>query len=247
MKLKLLISAFVLSALFFGCSSDGNDDLIPANSGSISGSVNLYDEGTTPTDKSGMKVTATSSTTSFSATTNADGAFSIPDVPYGTYTLLYEKSGYGTYKRFNIQHSDTGTGNTPISDTPSLGTHSTTQIPNLEARISGADVILSITTNPAGSNANSRYIRYFLHTKSEVSAENYSFFSSGIVSRINPLEITLTVQDLTNAGFSSGQTVYARAYGDSFWSNAYEDLEIGRFQFPNLNATSSNFVSFVVP
>lgn len=247
MKFKILLSAFVLTALLMGCSSDGEDDLTTPSSGNISGSVNLYDEGTTPSDKSGMKVTATSATTSFSATTDANGAFSIPDVPYGTYTLLYEKSGYGTYKRFNLQHTDTGTGNTPISDTPSLGASSTTQIPNLESRESGGEIILSITTNPAGNNANTRYIRYFLHSDLQVSSENYTFYSPGTVSRINPLDITLTQKDLIDAGFSSGQTVYARAYGDSFWSNAYEDPELGRFQFPNLNGTSSNFVSFVVP
>lgn len=252
LKIYILMRNLGLSLLglvFFitGCDSGGDSDSENAKSGIISGSVNLYDEGTTAIDNSGMTVIAFDDTRSVSGTTDVQGNFTLNDVPFGTYTLMYQKNGFGTFKRFGLSHADTGTGITQLNEIPSLGELSTTQVPNLEARVEGSDVFLSVTTNPGGNNSNSRYIRYFLHTNTNVSNENYTYFSSGIVSRINPLELTLNAQDLINAGFTSGQTVYAKVYGDSFWSNHYEDPELGRTIFPNLNGTSANFVSFVVP
>jgi hypothetical protein len=68
-----------------------------------------------------------------------------------------------------------------------------------------------------------------------------------LVSQINPYEVTLSQNDLLNAGFSSGQTLYVKAYGDSFWSNEYFDPELDRKVFPNLNKNAAAAVSFVVP
>jgi len=108
-------------------------------------------------------------------------------------------------------------------------------------------IVLSIGTDPTGSNGNTRYVRYFLSTASTVSNENYIYFSPGQISQINPLEIILTSNDFSNAGFSSGETVFVKAYGDSFWSHEYDDPNLGRKVFPNLNTNSVNASSFVVP
>jgi hypothetical protein len=191
-----------------------------------------------------MTVKVEGTTPAISATTDANGDFTLSDVPFGTYTILYEKSGFGTFKKFDIEHENNATA---ILNTPSIGEISTTQITNLEANVSGNDIIISVTTNPAGSNGNTRYVRYFLSTDSNVSSENYTYFSPGLVSQINPKEITLSNNDLTSAGFSTGETVFVKVYGDSFWSNEYNDPDLGRNVFPNLNMTSTNSVSFIVP
>ena len=226
------------------CSKDEDPTPDPITKANITGSVNLYDEGTTQIDNSNMTVKVEGTTPSISATTDANGDFILADVPFGTYTILYEKSGFGTFKKFDIEHENNATA---ILNTPSIGEISTTQITNLEANVSGNDIIISVTTNPAGSNGNTRYVRYFLSTDSNVSSENYTYFSPGLVSQINPKEITLSNNDLTSAGFSTGETVFVKVYGDSFWSNEYDDLDLGRNVFPNLNMTSNNSVSFIVP
>jgi len=67
------------------------------------------------------------------------------------------------------------------------------------------------------------------------------------VAKINPFEITLTASDLSGMGFSSGATVYVKVYGDSFWSNEYENSGLGIKVFVNLNIVSASAVSFDVP
>lgn len=244
MKLNYLTFGLIILLGISSCSKDEDQTPDPITKANITGSVNLYDEGTTQIDNSNMTVKVEGTTPAISATTDANGDFTLSDVPFGTYTILYEKSGFGTFKKFDIEHENNATA---ILNTPSIGEISTTQITNLEANVSGNDIIISVTTNPAGSNGNTRYVRYFLSTDSNVSSENYTYFSPGLVSQINPKEITLSNNDLTSAGFSTGETVFVKVYGDSFWSNEYNDSDLGRNVFPNLNMTSTNSVSFIVP
>ncbi len=246
MKLNYLIIVLLIVLAITSCKKDEDPITTPITKANIIGSVNLYDEGTIQVDNSGMIVKIDGITPIISDTTNVEGEFTLTDVPFGTYTLIYEKPGFGVFKKFNIEHSNTGS-STLIAGTPSLGQSSSTQTTDLTASVNGNDVVLSVTTNPAGSNGNSRYIRYFLSTSSNVDAENYTYFSPGLVSQINPKEITLTTSDLSNAGFSSGETIFVKVYGDSFWSNEYDDANLGRKVFPNLNPSSANAVSFVMP
>ncbi|RKE02099.1 carboxypeptidase-like regulatory domain-containing protein [Marinifilum flexuosum] len=246
MKLNDLILGLVVLLVFTSCSISNDETPEPITKANIIGSVNLYDEGVSQIDNSNMTVKIEGSSPLISTTTDVNGDFILADVPFGTYTLVYMKTGFGTFKKFGLVHANTGS-STIITGAPSLGEVSSTQITDLEANASGDDITLAITTNPAGSNGNSRYVRYFLGTDSNVSNENYIYHSQGLISQINPFETTLTRIDLIGAGFSSGETVYVKAYGDSFWSNEYDDPDLNRKVFPNLNATSANAVSFVVP
>ncbi len=246
MKLHYLIFGLLVLLGLTSCDKGEDSNPEPATNGNIIGSVNLYDEGTTQIDNSNMLVIVEGITPVISAITDANGGFTLSDVPFGTYTLAYEKSGFGTFKKFDVDHTNMGSP-TIIAEIPSLGQVSTTQITNLVASANGSNVTFSITTNPAGSNGNTRYVRYFLSTDSNVSNENYTYYSPGLISQINPYQITLSQNDLTSAGFSSGQTVFVKVYGDSFWSNEYDDLDLERKVFPNLNMASANAISFVVP
>lgn len=246
MKFNYVILLLIVLVGFTSCSKDNDETPQPITKANIIGSVNLYDEGVTQIDNSGMTVSLEGIMPSISATTAVNGDFTISDVPFGNYTLVYEKLGFGTFRKFDLEHTNTGS-STIITETPSLGETSTTQVTDLTVSVNGNDVIVSITTNPAGSNGNMRYVRYFLSTDANVSNENYTYYSPGLISQTNPYEITLSQNELTNAGVSSGQTVHVKVYGDSFWSNEYDDLDIGRKIFPNLNMTSANSVSFMVP
>ena len=73
------------------------------------------------------------------------------------------------------------------------------------------------------------------------------YHSPTFISQINPYQSTLTQTELINAGFTSGQTVYVKAYGESYWSNEYLDVNLNKKVFPNLNTVSANAVSFIVP
>ena len=244
MKLKYLFLSLILIWGLTSCSSDDDNPPtnLPATSANISGSVNLYDEGTTQIDNSGMTVSVDGS--SITATTNAAGEYTLQNVPFGNVTLIYEKTGYGTFKKFNINHNN---GDTFITENPSLGQMSTTTITDLNASVNGGDVSVSATTDPAGSNGNTRYIRYFLSEDANVSDDNYSFHSQTLISRINPYQLILSQDELINAGFLTGQTVYIKVYGESFWGNEYNEPNSSTTVFPNLNSNSATAVSFVVP
>ena len=241
MKTKIY---FILILAFWSCSGDGDEETTPpaATAADITGTVSLYDEGDTQIDNSGMTVKVVG--TSKSATTNASGSFTLSGVTFGTYTLTYEKAGYGTFKKYGVEHRN---GNTIISQTTSLGEVSTTKVTDLEAGVEGGNVLVSITTDPAGSLQNKRYVRYFLSTDPEVSNENYTYYSGVILFENNPVRLVLTPDFLEDEGFASGQTVYVKAYGDSVFANDYLDPDLSRWVFPNLNMNAADAVSFVVP
>jgi hypothetical protein len=241
MKFKILM--FILAIATVSCSSDdsNNDPITKAN---ITGSVNLYDEGTTLLDESNMLVKVVGTNPLITALTNSNGQFVLGDVPFGTYTIEYEKEQYGVFKKFNFSHQ--GNANA-ITEIPSLGKTSSTEITDLLVNIVNGQVVFSITTSPAGNNSNRRYVRYFLSTSATVSNSNYMYHSPTFISQINPYQSTLTQTELINAGFTSGQTVYVKAYGESYWSNEYLDVNLNKKVFPNLNMISANAVSFIVP
>lgn len=246
MKLVYLTFGLLLILGFTSC-SDSEDSTLPLNpitSANIIGSVNLYDEGTLQIESSGMTVKLEG--TSFSVTTDNQGDFTLTNVPFGTYTITYEKAGFGTFKKFNLAHTNTGS-STIISENPSIGQMSSTEITNLLVTSNPGNIIISATTNPAGNLANTRYVRYFLSENANVSNEDNSFYSQALISNINPYDINLSQDELISAGFTTGQTVYIKVYGDSFWSNEYDDPNLQRKVFPNLNITSVSSVSFVVP
>lgn len=235
----------ILSVLVFAaCSSndDSNDNPPAPTSGDISGAVNLFDEGENPIDKSNMTVRIEGS--SISATTNSNGQFTLSNVPFGTVTLVYQKNGFGTFKKFDVNHSD---GNTFITETPSLGQKSTTSITDLSVTNNGSDITVAATTDPDGSIGNTRYIRFFFSTQSNVSSENYEAVLETLPAQINPRNLNLNSDSLDALGFSSGQTVYVKCYGESFWSNQYDEPNSATTIFPNLNPNSAAAVSFVVP
>jgi hypothetical protein len=245
MKLLPLSWSFILILFITSCSSN-DDSPAAATRANISGSVNLYNESTNQVDNSNMTVSVLGTMPLISAVTDAEGKFVLSNVPFGTYTFEYTKNGYGTYKKFGVVHGTNGQA-TALTATPSLGQVSTTSITGITASASANQVVLSISTNPGGSAANRRYIRYFLSTSQSVSATNYSYYSPVFTSQINPFEKTILATELISAGFTSGQQVYVRAYGDSFWDNAYDSSEFNRRIFPNLNANTVPAATFIVP
>lgn len=84
----------LLTTVFLGCEKE---KIITLN-GDVSGYVNVLDQlGFEIQDKSGVKVTLDES---HITTTDATGKFELKDVPVGTYVILFEKEGFGTYKKF---------------------------------------------------------------------------------------------------------------------------------------------------
>jgi hypothetical protein len=245
-KLFLFVNIYLLA---MACSKKDGNPSTPSTpvDAPVSGEVILYDEATQAVDKSGMKVSVDSTFPPSSSVTEANGRFYIPFIAFGKKTLVFEKAGYGTYKMFNISHANNNGAGTVLTTIPSLGKLSSTAITGLTATVSSGIVTVSATSNPGGNNSSPKYIRLFLNARPAVSNTNYEKVFDAFVARINPFEKTFTKAELNAWGFSSGTTVYVRAYGDSFWSNSYDDPVIGRTIFPNLNISAVAAASFIVP
>jgi hypothetical protein len=83
-----------------------------------------------------------------------------------------------------------------------------------------------------------------------VSSKSYEAFLERPVESdpgLNPAVLTISGQELNELGFASGSILYARVYGDSYYSNDYDDPNEGRRIFPNLLEDTAQSVQFQVP
>lgn len=240
----LLISIFLISAV--ACKKTSDPTPLPIVDANILGTVNLFDEGTTSLSNEGMVVAAEESVPFRSAISDVSGEFVMADVAFGTYTLVYTKDGYGTYKIFEVGHKNTGW-STTISEIPALGMKSSTVITSLSAMVEGDNVHLALTTDPVASQQDPRYIRLFYGDQFNIGNTNYESYSEIITVTDDPFEMILTKTNFNKMGYPSGSTVFLRVYGDSFYSNDYKDPQLGYRVFPNVNPDAAAAVSVVVP
>lgn len=239
---KLLLMTVVMTA----CSSGERHGDIPEEYGDIAGTVHLYDDLTHSVEAGGMKVTVEGTSPEISTQTELNGRFRLTHVPPGTYRLRFEKSGYGTFIKESVEHVR-GELLTFVSGLPSLGAKSTTGITKLSSIAEVDQVKILAETDPEAYGSNRRYLRFFYSTNKDVSHQNYRAYSETQTAQINPFEWTVKASDLYAMGFKKGETVFARAYGDSFFSNKYHDVKGDKMIFPNLNAQTVEAVSFIVP
>jgi hypothetical protein len=239
-----VISILLIS--LFACKRTSDPTPFPIVDGDIKGAVNLYDEGKTSLSNEGMTIAVEESVPFRSAISEASGEFLIQEVEFGTFTLACSKEGYGTYKLFNVEHANTGW-TTTLNKVPDLGKRSSTAITELSAEIEGNNVRLTITTDPPATDQNRKYLRLFYDDQFNISNTNYDDFSDIIEIGVNPFEMILTNTNLNNAGYASGSTVFLRVYGESFYSNEYDDPDLGYRVFPNVNPNAAAAVSVVVP
>ena len=241
MKIKSVIFFLIIISLV-ACKKEEDK----ATTSSISGKVKLYDDGNVNLDDIDMTVTVEGTAPLLSAKTDQNGEYSIQDVPFGSYTLQFNKTGYGTYKIFDATLISTG-GPLVISETVSLGQFSTTSIINkFLINVIQSTVEFKGTVDPAGTTEIPRYLRFFYSSNENVSSDNYSYYSDQYVVSEDLFQIIVTKEELNNMGFASGTTVYLKVYGDSYWSNSYEDPSLSKMVFPNLNSSFESG-SFIVP
>lgn len=242
MKKPVFLILFI--TVFFAACSIGGDLPAPVKaSGKITGTVVLYGERDDTLPADGMIVSLDG--TSFHAATDTNGRFAFDSIPFNTYNLTYTKAGYGTFKFFGFKHS----GDTVISVVPaqSLGQLSTTTVTALSATVTADTVTITNTVSPAPTRTEHRGYRFFYGNDASVSDTSYTAYSNIYQSGTTPSSLQLLKTDFYALGFTSGSTVFVRAYGDSYFSNMYHVPSSGARIFPNINSTTVDAVSFVLP
>ena len=241
-KIGILI---ILLASISIWSCDKNDTPEPTGTeGELSGSVKLFDEGTQELSSDSMIVSIYGSNPLISDTTDVNGKYSFSKLKYGTYTLSFTKANYGIYLLNNVYHKQE---HTNVQQSPSLGQRSSTHISAISSKDTLGSIFIFITTDPAGTSSNPKYFRVFFHTNDMVSYSDFTAFSKVLTAKKNPIEYRLNPHALEDMGFVSGQEVWYKVYGESYYSNAHIEPLKGKHIFPNLNLISAAANSFIVP
>lgn len=239
----------LLIILVVSCSSNDDDQPAPQPTGKISGELRLTDEfGIEQPAHSFMMISVTGGQNSHSA---ADGKFQISGLIPATYNLVYEKAGYGTFRKFNIT-LPAGASGIQLNGIEYLGKISTTEITGLAINYNSNDSTYSIgcTLSPLPTVANQRAFRLFFGKENTVDQENYLFTpaNSWVATTATGTITGFPRDQFYNNGFAPGETVYAIAFGESLQTNTYINPVNGKKVFPNVNADApSNVVSFTLP
>lgn len=114
--LSLRFAFPLLLVLLFGAGCGGSDPFDPNDpdnrlKGKMNGEVQLFGDCNEVVDPSGVTVTLEG--TSYSAVTDANGIWSISDLPAGTYDLMYSRDGYTRQKSCCFQFVGGGTAVAP--------------------------------------------------------------------------------------------------------------------------------------
>ena len=247
MKFRYL---YLIVLLIAACNKS---DFIPTRGGNgggvqskIIGNVVLYDDLTNKIP-SYDSMTVRIDGTTFSSITDSSGKYSFKDVPLGTYTVVYEKAGYGTYKLDTFTLAENLTDTPTIIAAKTLGQLSTTTVIDMFPSIEGDFVKLVATIDPAGNGTDARGVRFFYGNDSLVTNQNFYAYSGVYGAKSPNVSEKIDKTDFYNMGFNSGDTIYVKAYGDAFFSNDYIDVASGKRIFPNLNPNTTSFKSFVLP
>lgn len=225
----------------------------PALTGAWTGFVSLHDEYGGPL-ASDSGVTVTASPGSSSSVTTADGAWTLSNLKTGIYTVTFAGPGMGTFIRDAGQFVG---GGTVVIATLNLGQQSSGVITNLALTFNAAQDTLFATGQVSLPQVPGypRYIRLFYSGSASVGPAVANYTVTGPVAGtayrvVHPsFSIAITGADLAGLqhAFASGATVNAVAYGDSFYNNSYTDTTTGKLVYPNVSATPSNVVQFVMP
>ena len=244
--MKTLLAIFLSFFVLLSCDRDKGEvpPLDLNGEGVITGVAKLFTANGSGIPSSGMRVTIYNITPSITAITDVNGFYTLQNVPYGIYDLAFEKDGFGTFKKGDVVHTDP---ETIIQERAFLGKKSTTSITQMQVTTTATEITISYNTDPPSSDANIHFTRIFFHTSSDVSDTIQSGFTNVIFTNRTPFNAVFTYEQIQNFGIPQGATIYALAYGDSFFSNYYKDPEFGIDTFPNLNPNTTTPVSFVIP
>lgn len=257
--------------LILACNKNSNQhsitvpDVIQAEKrrGNITGIIRIYDNDGKEMPDAGdvmIKIEQTNVTTQSAK----NGSWKLDSIPFGTYDISFSKQGFGTSRIMGLYHAAINHATTNVGSNRYISMVSTINITKVGVRklsetapeiasLIAAGVIKEdgILLNPVFVNSGSeeKAVRFFFSTSPDVSSTNFMvtekqrFTGKESSNENDNFKLSWWIDN----GFSPGQTIYLKAYGDARISDDYEDAVSGLTIFPSLSANGSPVVSFVLP
>jgi len=246
--MKKLLYITLVTLLFSSCTKKTTTtDELPTPTQNLQGFVYLYNQfGQYQQSYAGVTVSLDS--TSYTATTDSTGAYTLKNVPAGYYSITYSKPGYGTYKRSYFEYlADKANQLTDVN----LYQNSTSSITNLKLDsvvYSPTNYGIELTGTISSSASATQYANFilFVGTSPAVSPGNYAqvYTTSGF----NNISTSFNYLFTPYSTLSAGQTIYIVVYGIAATSNSYYvNPATGKYIYTSLGSTPSNVASIVLP
>jgi hypothetical protein len=196
----------------------------------------------------GVDVTVEGDGRIVNVTSDAFGKFTIPDLRTSTYTFTFSKEGYGTNKLQGFPFVG-GTSKTYITGLlPPLPDF---KIDDIEAELVAINqqyirinIYPTLDHEVTSDNYLEFNLRYFLHTKSDISTGRYT--ETG-VQYPSPQPEGLELSIIVDRERYSGTDLYIVVYPTSPNSLGYTDLETGRKIFAGTGPEGSRVVKISLP
>jgi hypothetical protein len=238
-RLHLLLPAALLLCGLYACQETPTTASSPVTTevtGTLQGRITVRDDdGNKVSDASGVTVSLDG--TSFSATTDASGHWTIDSLPTRAYDITYSKSGYGSMHQLGYRFvgGDTVYMEADISIMPTTQVTISTLQPSLadtsEAQNLGSQFIYFDIT-PSVTATQQAHTTLFLMISRNATSSIDNRAGAWTWTRTLPVNTTtaawVSLEDLRNRfGFQSGDTAYITAYSvaGEYWNPRTEQTD----------------------
>jgi hypothetical protein len=224
--MKRLLSLIVLIAAFTACKKDTSTQGPPGPqgpagtsvTGTITGKVMLYNSQNMPQTTNKDSVLVSIKGTTLSTLTDTTGRYTLNQVPAGVYTMVFSKSGYGTYEYQQIAFPGNGKLyiNADLDETPKW------KIIDIKINGSGAQIITNFTLTAFSST---RQLLFIMGKKSDLDISNPSGFDGYVTINVPASQTQGYGAWYYNLPYASGTVFYVKAYPYASNQSFYYDYE----------------------
>ena len=238
MTIKSLI--YALPVFFLSCGGVTEEPL--ELSGEIRGKITqLTEYGSLDLEQGGATFILQTPSSTFQTQADPTGNYVLKNVPIGTYDMIVEKPGFGTFRSKGFQFVG---GEEAAYSFVSLSRTSTTTVTNLSLSYQNGAIHFSGT-----GNYNDPLTSYtivfavaFLGNSQDVSPDNHTY-SILIPMPESPGSDFSITSSMPSGLFPQGSTVFAVVYGISIYGSLFFDPDTRRYNYPGLGTVPSNVAS----
>jgi hypothetical protein len=242
MNIKFNLSTsfvLVIIVLFSSCKKSEDNPADAGNANTVTGFVELYDT-VNVMMKSHTGVVVSASGSSKQAITDQTGKFNLSIEESGTYTLTFQKGGFGSFKKYGI--------NTPATiEKLRLGQQPVRKMTSLGALKMNGTIKISFSVTTAIKDPKG-YIFYFNTADNVSSAPGENVFALAVYAdSTNNNTFIVDSTTIRRMGVRNSQMLSIIGYGFNSSAPTYVDMDLNRTVYTGTGPTGSSIVKVSAP